>query len=159
RQTEINGVHYFFVSKQQFLKMIANNEFIEHAEVFGHYYGTSRDWVEKTLQQGTDVVLEIDWQGAAQIREQFPESTSIFILPPSMEILKKRLLNRRQDSMDIIEQRLAAASEEISHYHEFDYLVINKEFECALLDLQAIIRAKRLKCSVQLKRQRKLLEN
>lgn len=159
RAGEENGVHYFFVSKQQFLNMIANNEFIETAEVFGHYYGTSISWVENVLKEGIDVVLEIDWQGAAQIRKEFEGSTSIFILPPSIHILRERLLNRRQDTLDIIERRLAAANEEISHYKEFDYLVINADFDLALTDLKAIIKAKKLECQRQAQRYRKLLED
>lgn len=159
REGEINGKHYLFVSKERFLTMIAANDFLEHAEVFGQYYGTSRTWVEQTLQQGIDVILEIDWQGSAQIRKQFPTSTSIFILPPSMGALRERLLNRQQDSLDIIEQRLAVANEEISHYYEFDYLVVNANFEQALTDLKAIIQAKRLRCDVQQVKHFKLLED
>ncbi len=106
-----------------------------------------------------DVILEIDWQGAAQIRKQFPESTAIFILPPSKEILRQRLLKRQQDSLDIIEQRVAAANKEISHCFEFDYLVVNQDFDHALTDLKAIIRARRLACSLQVKRYSELLED
>lgn len=159
RKGEQNGVHYFFVSKQQFLNMIATNDFLEHAEVFNHYYGTSKTWVEKTLLEGTDVILEIDWQGAAQIREQFPHSTSIFILPPSIQVLRDRLLSRQQDSIDIVEQRLAVANKEISHCKTFDYLVINADFNQALDALKAIITAKRLECHLQMKRYSKLLED
>lgn len=159
RQHEQNGEHYFFISKQQFLNMIGSNEFLEHAEVFGHYYGTSKSWVEKTLREGIDVILEIDWQGAAQIRKQFPHSTSIFILPPSMQELRDRLFNRQQDSLDIIDQRLAAANKEISHCNEFDYLVVNEDFDHALADLKAIIEAKRLEYDLQVKRYSKLLED
>jgi guanylate kinase len=159
RAGEKDGLHYFFISKQQFLNLILVNEFLEHAEIFGHYYGTSKTWVEKTLSRGDDVILEIDWQGAQQIRKQFPESTSIFILPPSMEALKQRLMDRQQDSLDIIEQRLAAANKEISHCFEFDYLVVNEDFDYALLDLKSIIQAKRLECDLQIRRQGKLLED
>lgn len=159
RVCELNGINYFFVSKQQFLNMISMNEFLEHAEVFGHYYGTSKNWVEQTLKKGIDVILEIDWQGAAQIRQQFHCSTSIFILPPSIDVLKQRLLHRQQDSLDIIEQRLALANKEIAHCSEFDYLVVNEDFDYALSDLKAIIKTKRLECQSQLKRQSKLLED
>jgi guanylate kinase len=159
REGEQQGVHYFFVSKNNFQEMVEQQEFLEHAEVFGHCYGTSRDWVKKTLVEGYDVILEIDWQGAEQIKQQFPASTSIFILPPSIGTLRERLLNRQQDSLEIIEQRLQMASEEISHCEEFDYLVINADFDQALLDLKAIIKAKRLECAMQLKRNRKLLED
>lgn len=159
REGEKTGVHYVFTPKQDFLNMIAANEFLEHAEVFGHYYGTACRWVKETLEKGIDVILEIDWQGAAQIREQFPDSTSIFILPPSIKVLKERLLKRQQDSLDIIEQRLAAANKEICHCKEFNYLVINDSFEVALDDLRTIILAKRLECAMQMKRYPKLLED
>jgi guanylate kinase len=159
REGEANRVHYLFISKQKFLEMIAANEFLEHAEVFGHYYGTSRSWVERTLHLGIDVILEIDWQGAAQIRKLYPLSTSIFILPPSIKALRERLLHRQQDSLDIIEQRLAAANKEICRSGEFDYLVINDIFDQALNDLKTIIQAKRLECKVQMKRYGKLLED
>lgn len=157
RQSEQDGRHYFFISKQQFLNRIAENEFLENAEVFGHYYGTSKTWVEERLQAGTDVILEIDWQGAAQIRKQFPQSTSIFILPPSIGVLRERLIKRQQDAIETIERRLAVANEEISHCTEFDYLVINDDFDHALLDLKAIIKSKRLELEVQMKRHSKLL--
>jgi guanylate kinase len=159
RQGETQGNHYFFVSKQQFLNMIVSNEFLENAEVFSHYYGTSKSWVEQKLREGVDVILEIDWQGAAQIRKLFPHSMSIFILPPSISVLRERLLRRQQDPIDIIERRLAVANEEISHCTEFDYLVINDDFDHALNDLKAIITAKRLECRVQRKRHSKLLED
>lgn len=159
RSGEEQGVHYFFDSKANFFKLLEEQEFLEHAEVFGHYYGTSKNWVEKTLLEGFDVILEIDWQGAEQIKAQFPFSTSIFILPPSISTLRERLLNRQQDSLEIIEQRLQMASKEIGHCEEFDYLVINADFDQALLDLKAIIKAKRLECATQLKRNCKLLED
>jgi guanylate kinase len=159
RKGEVEGEHYFFVTKQKFRDMVGANQFLEHADVFGHCYGTSREWVEKTLREGIDVILEIDWQGAAQIRKQFPQNISIFILPPSIHILKERLLNRRQDSIDIIEQRIAAANKEISHCAEFDYLVVNADFDVALSDLKAIVKAKRLERKQQLKRYAKLLED
>jgi guanylate kinase len=159
RNGEVEGEHYFFVTKQKFQDMVSANQFLEHAEVFGQCYGTSREWVEKTLSEGIDVILEIDWQGAAQIRKQFSQGISIFILPPSIHILKERLLNRRQDSIDIIEQRIAAANKEISHCAEFDYLVVNADFDVALSDLKAIVKAKRLERKQQLKRYAKLLED
>lgn len=156
---ENQGDHYFFISKQQFLNMIGTNQFLEHAEVFGHYYGTSTSWVDEQLQAGIDVILEIDWQGAAQIRKQFPQSTSIFILPPSITVLRERLLRRQQDAIEVIERRLAVANKEISHCVEFDYLVINDNFEHAFADLMTIIKAKRLESKVQMKRHGKLLED
>lgn len=159
RQGESQGHHYFFVSKQQFLNMFTSNEFLENAEVFGHYYGTSKSWVEEKLREGVDVILEIDWQGAAQIRKLFPQSMSIFILPPSISVLRERLLARKQDQIEIIERRLAVANKEIAHCTEFDYLVINDNFEHALSNLKTIITAKRLETPLQLKRHSKLLED
>lgn len=145
RPGEQEGVDYYFVSKSEFEGMIAKHCFLEYAEVYGHYYGTSREWVEKQLQQDIDVILEIDWQGAQQVRKLYPASQSIFILPPSRQILKARLMDRNQDSEQVIEQRLAAADSDIAHYHEFDYLVVNNIFETALVDLQTILHANRLR--------------
>lgn len=144
RPGEINGVHYHFVSHETFKEMIAGNEFLEYAEVFQHYYGTSKNAVLQQLQEGHDVILEIDWQGAAQICEYFSEAVSIFILPPSIEILKERLLKRGQDSMEVVQQRLEKSRLEISHYADFHYLVINEKFDKALEDLTSIIQAARL---------------
>jgi guanylate kinase len=129
--------------------MIEDNAFLEHAEVFGNFYGTSQDWVEKTLSQGSDVILEIDWQGAEQIRSKFADSRSIFILPPSKQALQERLNGRGQDNAEVIEKRIAAATEEMSHYVEADYLVINDDFSTALSQLEAIIRAQRCQMPVQ----------
>jgi guanylate kinase len=149
RPGEQDGINYHFVAQQQFVSMIEDNAFLEHAEVFGNFYGTSQDWVEKTLSQGSDVILEIDWQGAEQIRSKFADSRSIFILPPSKQALQERLNGRGQDNAEVIEKRIAAATEEMSHYVEADYLVINDDFSTALSQLEAIIRAQRCQMPVQ----------
>ncbi|MBD1566080.1 guanylate kinase [Vibrio sp. SA48] len=145
RPGEQDGVHYHFVQKEQFKTLIAQGEFLEHAEVFGNYYGTSRIWIENNLDKGIDVFLDIDWQGARQIREQMPLAKSVFILPPSNGELERRLNTRGQDSEAVIAKRMAEAKSEISHYDEYDYLIINDDFDTALIDFKAIIRAERLK--------------
>ncbi len=160
RPGEEHGVHYWFVpSAPEFEEMIAEGIFLEHAQVFNYYYGTSGHWVEENLREGIDIILEIDWQGAQQIRKKFPHSVSIFILPPSLDLLRERLLSRNQDHPEVIERRLTAASSEMSHYHEFDYLVINDVFDLALADLQTIVRANRLMTNRQAFKHRELLEN
>lgn len=148
RPGEQNGINYHFVDHQQFVTMIENNAFLEHAEVFGNFYGTSQEWVEATLSTGTDVILEIDWQGAEQVRSKFADSQSIFILPPSKQALRERLNGRGQDHAEVIEKRIAAATEEMSHYVEADYLVINDDFALALEQLKSIISAQRCKMPV-----------
>lgn len=145
RKGEQSGVDYHFVERATFEKMIGEARFLEHAEVFGNFYGTSADWVQDTLATGTDVILEIDWQGAAQVRRLMPEAVGIFILPPSLEILATRLRGRGQDDDEVIRTRLAGAQEEMAHYAEFDYLVVNDDFEHALADLRAIIHSQRLR--------------
>lgn len=150
RAGEEHGKDYHFVSKQQFADMLANNEFLEHANVFGNSYGTSRNWVEQRLTKGIDVILEIDWQGAAQVRKLFAGSVSIFILPPSLPTLRKRLVHRAQDSKSVIDQRMAQAISEISHYSEFDFHVVNDDFELALKELISIIKAQRANEKVQM---------
>ncbi|MGI9277796.1 MAG: guanylate kinase [Endozoicomonas sp.] len=144
RPGEKDGVNYHFVEKDEFQGLLNKGEFLEHAEVFGNYYGTSEAWVRKQLETGEDVILEIDWQGAQQVRRLMPEAVSIFILPPSLEALRERLTGRGTDDMEIIERRMNQAVSEMSHYGEFDYLVINDEFDLALRDLQTIIRSRRL---------------
>ncbi|MCK4607972.1 MAG: guanylate kinase [Gammaproteobacteria bacterium] len=157
RSTERNGENYFFVSKPDFQHMIANQEFLEYANVFGHYYGTSKTWVTDQLQQGMDVILEIDWQGAEQIKKLLPECVSIFILPPSMNELKHRLETRNQDDPVVIAKRLSIAGSEIKHSTAFDYIVVNDQFDIALVDLRSIIRAQRLRKDIQRIKQDKLL--
>ena len=144
RPTEIDGVNYHFTTVDGFQKMLKDDVFLEHAEVFGNYYGTSRHWVREQLNKGEDVILEIDWQGAQQVRNLMPDAVSIFILPPSLEALRERLIGRETDELTIIERRMSQAVSEMSHYGEFDYLVINDEFDLALRDLQTIIRSHRL---------------
>lgn len=144
RPGEENGVHYHFVDQKQFLAMQAQEQFLEYAKVFDNYYGTSKTTVNDTLNQGLDVILEIDWQGARQVRRQFTGSQSIFILPPSRQTLLERLTSRGQDDQAIIDRRMRDAVNEISHYQEFDYLVVNDDFDLALAQLSAIVTAARL---------------
>ena len=158
RTGEIDGVHYHFVAEKQFLEILNTGGFLEHAEVHGARYGTSQTGVDAALQAGFDVILEIDWQGAAQIRKLYPQSIGIFILPPSVETLEQRLNSRGQDSCAVIASRIAAAREEMSHVVEFDYVTINDDFDVALEDLMAIIRASRLKAQTQLQRYANLIQ-
>lgn len=157
REGERDGVNYHFVSRDDFEGMIARGDFLEHADVFGNYYGTSQIWVRETLAKGRDVILEIDWQGAEQVRRLIPECVSIFIVPPSAEVLRERLTGRGTDAPDVVERRLAEASEECAHALEFDYLVVNDEFKVALADLLAIVRCHRLRMPVQQARHEGLL--
>lgn len=149
RPGDVEGKDYHFVANEVFEEMLKTQTFLEHATIYHHQYGTSRYWVVEQLAAGTDVLLEIDWQGAKQIRQQFPSAILIFIVPPSLEVLRQRLQNRRQDHSDVISVRMAGAQQEISHYLEFDYLVINDQFEQALADLQHIVLAERLRCGKQ----------
>jgi guanylate kinase len=149
REGEENGVHYHFAEKSQFEGLIEQGDFLEHAQVFGNYYGTSQSAVESQLAQGLDVILEIDWQGAQQVRRLMPEAVSIFILPPSKAALLSRLQGRGQDSEDIINGRMREAVSEMSHYGEFDFIVVNDVFDTALGDLKAIFKAGRLKAKQQ----------
>ncbi len=149
RPGEVDGVNYHFVSQTQFQQMVDEAEFVEHAEVFGNHYGTSQKQIEGLLSAGSDVILEIDWQGAQQIRKMMPDAQSIFILPPSRDALSERLQNRGQDEQSVIDARMAASVDEISHYVEFDYIVVNDDFSVALEQLQAIFVAKRLEIIAQ----------
>lgn len=158
RPAEKAGRNYIFASEKKFNDLIQQNVFLEHAVVFGFQYGTSREWVENTLKSGKDVILEIDWQGALQIQQKMPESVSIYILPPSIGILRKRLEDRAQDTPEVIEKRLGEARTEISHSKEYNYLILNDVFEEALQDLQTIIKATRLSMPVQQYRFKSLLE-
>jgi guanylate kinase len=139
RAGEQHGTHYYFVNQEQFDEMVAADRFLEHATVFGNFYGTSRAAVENMLRQGKNVILDIDWQGAHAIKEKMPESVSIFILPPSRAELKARLIKRGQDSREVIESRMRQAMAEMAHYPEFDHVVVNDDFGSALGDLRAII--------------------
>ena len=147
RPGEVDGVHYHFVSVGEFMRLAGEGAFLEQAQVFGNYYGTSEAGVREQLARGHDVVLEIDWQGARQVRKAFPDAVSIFIVPPSIEALRERLGNRGQDDEATIDRRMAAAREELSHYAEYDYLVVNDDFEVALQELQCIVRGERLRTS------------
>ena len=149
RPGEVDGKDYHFVDKNVFFSMEKNGDFIEYAEVFGNYYGTSSRWLDEQLAEGIDIILEIDWQGAQQVKKLFPNSTGIFILPPSRKTLIERLHNRGQDSEEIIQRRTQEAISEMSHYHEFDYLIINDDFQTALLELKSIINTPRLVMSQQ----------
>ena len=157
RPGEKEGVDYFFVEQRQFLEMIKGNAFIEHAQVFDQYYGTSVAQINDRLQKGIDVVLDIDWQGAQQIRQLFPGAISVFILPPSLEILQQRLFDRRQDDSDAINSRMQRAQDELGHFAEFDYLIVNDDFANASMELQAIVIANRQRMGRQKSLQGKLL--
>ncbi|GAD90261.1 guanylate kinase [Vibrio halioticoli NBRC 102217] len=145
RPGEEDGIHYHFVERNEFETLIEDGVFLEHAEVFGNYYGTSRIWIEENLKRGIDVFLDIDWQGARQIRTQMPHAKSVFILPPSNGELERRLNVRGQDSSEIIAKRMSEAKSEMSHYDEYDYIIVNDDFDAALMDFRAILRAERLK--------------
>lgn len=157
RPAERHAQHYHFVSEEAFRSMIAAGDFFEYAQVHGDYKGTARQSVEPFLESGRDVLLEIDWQGARQVREKVPDCVSIFILPPSREELERRLRTRGQDSEETILRRLADSRGDMSHAHEFDYIVINDDFDRATDDLIAIVRAQRLYRSAQLVRHEALL--
>lgn len=149
RAGEIDGVHYNFVTKAQFDQILTDGIFLEHAEVFENNYGTSKAWVMSMLKQGTDVILEIDWQGAQQIRQKMPDAISIFILPPGGAVLRQRLVARNLDNEDKIALRTEQARNEVSHYTEYDYLIVNDDFNVALKQLIEIISVARLRVSRQ----------
>lgn len=159
RPNEMHGVNYYFTDKAEFERMIQEDAFLEYATIFDHYYGTSKQWVQETLASGVDVVLEIDWQGHQQIKRLFPDAIGIFILPPSLEDLKDRLIKRNQDHPDIIKKRLADAKETVSHLQEFEYIVVNDDFVSALHDLKTIIEAGRLLQKRQQAKFAKLIKN
>jgi guanylate kinase len=158
RSGEEDGVHYHFVDEAAFLNILEAGGFLESAQVHSARYGTSQKAVNDALEAGHDVILEIDWQGAEQVRRIYPKAVSIFIVPPSLETLAERLKGRAQDSEEVIAQRLAAAQEEMRHLVEFDYVTINDKFEDALQDLIAIIQAQRLRTNTQLQRHQALIQ-
>jgi len=158
RPGEVDGVNYHFTDVETFKQKVAQGDFLEWAEVFGNYYGTQRSQVEKLLGQGFDVILEIDWQGARQIREKMPDTQSIFIVPPSMEELERRLTGRGTDAPEVIARRLSEAKDEMRHYSEFDYLVINDDFDVAFEELHIIFKANRLRTERQQARHRAILD-
>ena len=147
RPGEVHGEHYFFVNHDEFKEMISRDAFLEHAEVFGNYYGTSREAIEQVLATGVDVFLDIDWQGAQQIRQKMPHARSIFILPPSKIELDRRLRGRGQDSEEVIAKRMAQAVAEMSHYAEYDYLIVNDDLELCVEEMHAIIQGEHSKSS------------
>jgi guanylate kinase len=157
REGERDGREYHFVDKAGFERMIAAGDFLEHANVHGNHYGTSRRWIEREIEGEHDVLLEIDWQGAAQVRKCFPALTGIFILPPSLQELRRRLEGRGKDSAETIARRLANAREEISHVLEFEYIIVNDRFDQALEDLMAVIHATRVARASQSVRHAKLI--
>lgn len=158
RPGERDGREYHFVDVPAFLAMRENGDFLESAEVHGNFYGTSRRWIAEQMAAGRDILLEIDWQGAAQVKRHFPEAVTVFILPPSLEALRERLSGRGQDSAEVIERRMAAAREDISHAAEFEYIIVNDDFDQALLDLMAVVRASRLVTTRQAMRLAPLFE-
>jgi guanylate kinase len=159
RTGEQQGVHYHFVSREEFKALIEQEAFFEWAEVFGNYYGTSKTVIEQTLRQGIDVFLDIDWQGSRQVKAQIPDTATIFVAPPSKEELRRRLNERGQDPEEVIAKRMAKAVAEISHYHEFDFVVVNDDFAAALGELDAIVSSRRLRKEKQIIRHQSLFEN
>lgn len=157
RPGEVNGQHYHFVDKTEFEALIEQGAFFEWAEVFGNYYGTSRITIEETLHKGIDVFLDIDWQGARQVKEALPDTCGIFILPPSLEVLNERLNNRGQDSQEVIAGRMSKAVDEMIHYDEFDHLIINDNFDTALGELHGIVTAQRVRTIKQSMRHSSLI--
>ena len=157
RRGEQDGEWYHFVDRGEFERLIGKQAFLEHAEVFGHLYGTHAKTVNQQLERGLDIILEIDWQGARQVRAAMPGCRSVFILPPSLEILRQRLTRRATDSEEVIKRRMRDARSEISHWEEFDFLVVNDDFETALADLRAVIGSLRLGRSYQQKQYAPLL--
>lgn len=157
RPGEVHGVNYYFVDHAEFTEMLEQDAFLEHAQVFANLYGTSKQWVEDTLNSGTDVILEIDWQGAAQVRRLLPEAVGVFILPPSRTCLHQRLTGRGQDGAAVIEARMAEAKNEMSHYVEADYLIVNDDFDAALNEFKSIVISQRLRLEKQQQRHQSLL--
>ncbi len=159
RDGEVNGREYHFVTREKFKELIDADEFLEHAEVYGNLYGTSRRWIESRRAQGAHVLLEIDWQGARSVKKIFPDMVYIYILPPSIEELHRRLINRGKDSAQVIERRLSEAREDLKHVHKADYVIINEDFSVALDDLSAVTRACQLTADRQISRHADLLKN
>lgn len=157
RPGDKEGEDYHFVDEPTFQRMVEQQAFVEHAEVFGYHYGTSRQWLMDQLAAGTDVILEIDWQGARLIKQIFHDACLVNILPPSMAVLEQRLMQRNQDSTDTVRRRMGEAFSEMSHCHEFDYLIINDEFEQAVAALQSIVVAQRSRVPVMMQKHEKLL--
>ena len=159
RRGEIDGEHYYFTNKEEFMRLVGEAEFLEHAEVFGNYYGTSKTAVNDLLNAGVDVILEIDWQGALQVKRQLKDAVLIFILPPNREALRSRLSNRAQDTLKVIEERLAGAVREMQEYVNFDYIVINDDSNQALNELQSIVCTYRLQVTKQSAKNQQLISD
>ena len=159
RPTETNGVDYVFIARDDFEKRLAGGEFLEHAEVFGNYYGTNRSTLEKAIQAGRDLVLDIDVQGARQLKVAIPEAVSVFVLPPSREILEQRLRSRSQDSEEVIQRRLKGAAAEVRNYSQYDYVLINREIEESAARLASIVKAERLRKARMEEEVRPILES
>ncbi|HAG61576.1 MAG: guanylate kinase [Legionellales bacterium] len=158
RPNDQEGVDYFFKTEADFQAMVDDNAFLEHAEVFGYRYGTSHEWVIEQLEKGVDIILEIDWQGARQVKQLFPQVVTVFIIPPSLAILQQRLQGRNEDSADVIARRMSKAQSEMAHYYEFDYLLMNDDFEVLVEQAQHIIQSNRLKTAQQDRKLSSLLE-
>jgi guanylate kinase len=157
RPGELDGKDYHFVSRETFLEMATHGEFLESAEVYGNLYGTSQTWIRRAITNGQDILLEIDWQGAAQVRRLFPDCVSIFILPPSITALGQRLKERGKDNDAVIAKRMAAVREDIAHVAEFNYVIINDNLDVALRELNAVVLSARLRCANQLSRHQALI--
>ena len=157
RPGEYDGKAYHFVSRDVFLAMAKRGEFLESAEVYGNLYGTSQTWISQKNAEGRDVLLEIDWQGAAQVRRLFPKCISVFILPPSLEALEQRLKGRGKDDAAVIAKRMAAVREDVAHVAEFDYVIINDNLNEALRELNAVVLSAKLRCAAQLTRHQALI--
>lgn len=149
REQDVEGRDYFFVSELDFQKMVDEGEFLEHVNIFGHWYGTSYAWIEEQISLGFDIVLELDWEGAKAVKKKFSDSVNVIILPLSKEILEERVIERDRDPKDVIEYRLSKLKDEVANYKEYDYIVVNDDFNSALDDLHAIVRSRRLKLSYQ----------
>ena len=149
RSNEVDGVDYHFIDVENYQQMLAKDDFLEHAEVFGNYYGTSKNAVEALVNQGTDVILELDWQGANQIQQKMPKAIKIFVLPPSLEALHQRLYNRAQDDESVIQKRMLEAKQEMSHYNEYQFVIINDDFDVAFNELKSLVTAERLRLERQ----------
>jgi len=157
RPGETDGKDYHFVSREKFLSMAQQGDFLESAEVYGNLYGTSQSWITTETANGRDILLEIDWQGAQQVRSKFPQCISIFILPPTLQALQDRLNSRKQDSTEVIARRIASAREDVAHVAEFDYVIINDKLDEALQQLNAVVVAAGLRCDRQLARQQNII--
>jgi len=157
RPGELNGKDYHFISREKFLSMAQQGDFLESAEVYGNLYGTSQSWIATETASGRDILLEIDWQGAQQVRSKFPQCISIFILPPTLQALQDRLNGRKQDSAEVIAKRIASAREDVAHVAEFDYVIINDKLDEALQQLNAVVVAAGLRCDRQLLRRQNLI--